>query len=154
MPSKTQRKGSNSPERHVEMYRVADMEIDIPPGFESDSDEFRYLWHMFISSRPRLEWLPGDLIVLARYCEAECELREQRRLMKEEGLLLDGGHQGPKGNPRVRYINLLLTEMDKLRKAINLHPSSTHVSQGRAALDEHRVRDEKQKRGKSLLIAA
>lgn len=143
MDRKPQRKGKNSAEHIIDLHQTADREIPVPEGFKSNTVRFKRAWAAYTRNRARSDWLPGDLHALARVCELEHDIYTQQKILNKEGPVLES-KVGPKGNPRLRYIAQLTSELTKTKYMLSLHTTPSHKAQvNTAARDEQAARDRK-----------
>ena len=125
MADTTRRTRSDSVKKAVEVFQVAADVIPVPEGFQSDHPEFGRVWEAFTRARAKEDWRPMDLILLARVCDLEVMIREQREAIKFEGVIAVNTRGTQVENPRLRVFDTLVRQQMAIIRSMSLNTTDS-----------------------------
>lgn len=151
---KPQRASKRTTMRLVEINQKCELEIPVPEGFDKNNPVFMRTWRALSRQRPVDDWLDGDRYVLAKICQHEVALTDERALLAKEGTVTDGTMGNLVRNPRT----LVISDMERQQlgwvKSLRLLAGGSRpIEQRTAARDEADARKKLEKSAGVSLLA-
>jgi hypothetical protein len=84
------------------------------------------IWDEILLRRSRDEWRPIDLRFAWELAEVLVRLKEEKKLLADEGTVL-AGERGPTANPRNRVVAQLSRQAMSLAVYLRVHPASDYA---------------------------
>jgi hypothetical protein len=125
MARKSQRLGNNSTDRHVAAFADAGSVVAVPRGFEFSSEEETTLWATYTAARSRVDWLPHDLIMVAKLVQTEMDIREARRALKIEGMVVENNRGTMVENAWLRVYDTLARQQLAIIRSLSMNSTSS-----------------------------
>jgi hypothetical protein len=153
MARKEQRLGNNSTDRQVAAFAGASEVVAVPRGFEFGSEEEATLWATYTAARSRVDWLPHDLIMVAKLVQTEMDIREARRALKIEGMVIENGRGTMVENAWLRVYDTLARQQLAIIRSLSMNSTSSEkaIIQRSAKEDQKAVKTLEEQGVESLL---
>lgn len=112
---------SDSPQRKAALLVMLQEEIALPPGCSLANDEERALWAIYTQARVPDDWRGLDLLSLFKVVQMETQIREQSRLLEDEGYIQSGAGGRLVKNPRLGVMRSLQGLQLQLLRVLKIH---------------------------------
>ena len=134
---KPQRAGANSVDRLAQAY-TSPTAVPVPRGFNFSEGEEKELWEAFTGARPKDDWLPHDLIMVAKIVELEVKIREFKANLEREGYIVENARGTMVENAYFRvYQTALVMQLSIIRSlSMNSTPSAKETLRAQAKEDK------------------
>jgi hypothetical protein len=127
----------------------------VPKGYKFDTHEEKELWEAFTGARPRTDWLPHDLILLAKVVELELKIRQFKSKLEQEGYIVENQRGTMVENAYFRvYQTALQMQLSIIRALSMTTPASAPSTTRKQAKDEQEAVANLEKKGALSLIAS
>jgi hypothetical protein len=93
--------------------------VEIPPGINLTADEAA-LWPQFASARAREDWREFDLILLAKLCKIEANIRRYQEILDKSGPIISNKRGTPIDNPLFRVVDTLQRQQLAIIRCLSL----------------------------------
>lgn len=103
---KPRKSAFNSVSGQVRNSGDIDRVLPVPEGPVIDSEAGMTLWRQYTGARAHEHWRDLDLLVLAKMCNLELQIRELTIRLDREGPVIEGS-RGPQENPLLRVVDVL-----------------------------------------------
>jgi hypothetical protein len=154
---KPQRAGANSVGRVAEAYAnaVEAQSIPVPKGFNFGTPEEKDLWVTFSSARSPEDWLPHDLVMLAKVVELEVKIREFKANLEREGYIVENQRGTMVENAFFRVYQTALVMQLTIIRALSMNSTSSEKQTIRTqAKEDQKAVKNLEKKGPLSLIAS
>jgi hypothetical protein len=153
MARKAQRAGNNSASHASQVFQGAGAVPPIPNGFPQDDLDYNEVWLAFTRARVVADWLPSDLIVLARIVQLEIDIRMLDKQRREEGfIILNEKGTTQIENPANRVIDTLTRQQLAMIRSLSLTAGAVGIAEARtAAKNDIKAKSDKDDLSDSLL---
>ena len=154
---KPQRLGANSVDRAAQAFsNVVDArDIPVPKGFAFKSEEEVDLWRTFTSARSPGDWLPHDLVMVAKIVELEVKIREFKANLEREGYIVENQRGTMVENAYFRVYQTALVMQMTIIRALSMNSSASDKNTLRnQAKDDQKAVKKLEQAGPLSLIAS
>ena len=138
MARKPQRAGNNTVSHAAKVFQGANDIPMIPMGFPQDNLEYSEVWATFVTARPADDWLPSDLVILARVVKTEIDIRKLDKQRDEEGfLVLNEKGTAQIENPLSRALDSLIRQQLAMVRSLHLTAGTSNPTEVRTAAKQN-----------------
>lgn len=103
----------------MEQIAQGAMTCPVPP-YITLTEEASYFWHVMTSVRPAEDWLPTELLQIAKICQYEADLQSYRRMLAQMGPVIFEDDGKVKINPLVPAINQVTRTQLALMRSLSM----------------------------------
>ena len=96
-----------------------------PPESVEMDDAAREVFNDIVRARDSTAWTQVDLYHAANLAICLAEIEQERRVLKQEGHVIENGKGNPVQNPRHQVIEVLSRRSVALSRMLHVHPEAT-----------------------------